>query len=156
MKSLAVGGLLLIPYVLMFAGLYVLAHKFEFKNFSPEWWKLVGKGLVYIGLISVGGYLISLIPWPYGFQKPFKNPFEALRMMANISVSIKVLFDGSIIWSNKLPWYYISMNIFYTVPLILLAGFALTPLLYPFYRRKVKPSFIFFLYFGSISKIFHK
>ncbi len=145
--SIRIGGLLLIPYVLMFAGLYVLATRFEFKTFSTAWFRMVWKGLIYLALISLGGYLISLIPWPFGFQKPFKNPFEALRMMANISVAIKVLFDGSIIWSNKLPWYYISMNILYTVPVVLLAGFFLNALLYPFYKKKIKTIFIFFLYF---------
>jgi tetratricopeptide (TPR) repeat protein len=148
--SIRIGGLLLIPYVFMFAGLYVLMNRFEFKVFSNQWLSMVWKGLVYLFLIALGGYLISLIPWPYGFQKPFKNPFEALRMMANISVSIKVLFDGSIIWSNKLPWYYISMNILYTVPVALLAGFVLNAMLYPFYKKQIKPLFIFFLYFVVI------
>jgi len=123
--SIRIGGLLLIPYILMFAGLYALVRRFEFRVFSTEWFRMVGRGLLYLGLISLGGYLISLIPWPYGFQKPFKNPFEALRMMSNISVSIKVLFNGMIHWSNRLPWYYISMNILYTVPVVLLAGFLL-------------------------------
>jgi len=148
--SIRIGGLLLVPYVLMFAGLYVLVNRFEFKLLSTAWFKMVWKGLIYLALISLGGYLISLIPWPYGFQKPFKNPFEALRMMANISVAIKVLFDGSIIWSNRLPWHYIAMNILYTVPVVLLAGFVLNALLYPFYRKEVKPIYIFFLYFVVI------
>jgi tetratricopeptide (TPR) repeat protein len=145
--SIRIGGLLLVPYVMMFAGLYVLFTKFEFRRWSKEWYNMVGRGLIYLGIIAVGGYLISLIPWPYGFQKPFKNPFEALRMMANISVAIKVLFDGDIIWSNRLPWYYISKNILYTVPVITLGGFALGALLYPFYKKEIKPLFIFFLFF---------
>jgi tetratricopeptide (TPR) repeat protein len=145
--SIRIGGLLLIPYVFMFAGLYVLFTRFEFKLFSADWFRMVWKGLIYLGLISVTGYLISLIPWPYGFQKPFKNPFEALRMMANISVAIKVLFNGTIYWSNKLPWYYISMNILYTVPVVLLSGFFLSALLYPFYRKQVRSIFMFFLFF---------
>ncbi len=145
--SIRIGGLLLVPYLLMFAGLYVLFTRFGFKTFSTDWFRMVWRGLLYLGGISVGGYLISLIPWPYGFQKPFKNPFEALRTMENISVAIKVLFNGHIYWSNKLPWYYISLNILYTVPVALLAGFLLNIPLYPFYRKQVRPMFIFFLFF---------
>jgi tetratricopeptide (TPR) repeat protein len=148
--SIRIGGLLLIPYLVMFAGLYVLFNRFGFKSFSPEWYRMVGRGLIYLGIISIGGYLISLIPWPYGLQKPFKNPFEALRMMANISVAIKVLFDGSIIWSNKLPWYYISTNILYTVPVVLLLGFILNALLYPFWKKDINPLLLFFLFFVVI------
>ncbi|MFC2115174.1 tetratricopeptide repeat protein [Bacteroidota bacterium] len=151
--SIRIGGLLLIPYVFMFAGLYVLITRFEFKLFSAQWFSMVMKGLMYLAVISLAGYLVSLIPWPYGFQKPFKNPFEALRMMSNISVSIKVLFDGAIHWSNKLPWYYISMNILYTVPVILLSGFLLSALLFPFYKKNIKPVFIFFLFFVVVFPI---
>ena len=145
--SIRIGGLLLVPYLFMFAGLYVLLIRFGFKTFSGDWFRMVWRGLLYLGIISVGGYLISLIPWPYGLQKPFKNPFQALRMMENITVAIKVLFNGSIYWSNRLPWYYISMNILYTVPVALLAGFLLNIPLYPFYRKQVRPIFIFFLFF---------
>lgn len=145
--SIRIGGLLLIPYVGMFAGLYVLFNPFAFKRFSKEWYRLVYRGLMFLSVIALGGYLISLIPWPYGFQKPFKNPFEALKMMSNISVAIRVLFDGDIIWSNRLPWQYISLNIFYTVPVVILAGFLINPILGPFYRKDIKPLFIFFLFF---------
>ena len=148
--SIRIGGLMLIPYILMFAGLYTWLHKWEFKRFSKPWLKMAWKGLLYLLAISISAYVISLIPWPYGLQKPLKNPFEALSVMSNISVSIRVLFDGAIHWSNKLPWYYISMNILFTVPIVLLAGFGLNAFLFPFYRNRLKPIFIFFLYFVVI------
>ena len=151
--SIRIGGLLLIPYVFMFAGLYAWFHKFEFKRFSREWLKMVWKGLLYMAAISVAAYVISLIPWPYGLQKPLKNPLEALSVMSNISVAIRVLFNGAIHWSNMLPWYYISMNIIYTVPVVLLVGFMLNIFLLPFYRKRLQPVFSFFLYFVVIFPI---
>jgi tetratricopeptide (TPR) repeat protein len=148
--SIRIGGLMLIPYIFMFAGLYVWFNKWEFKRFSKSWLSMVWKGLIYLLIISISAYFISLIPWPYGFQKPLKNPFEALSLMSNISVSIRVLFDGAIHWSNMLPWYYISMNILYSVPIILIVGFVLNAFLFPLYRNRIQPVFMFLLYFVVI------
>lgn len=148
--SIRIGGLLLIPYAFFFAGLYLLFHKWEFNILSRTGYLFIRKGIVYLVLISVSGYFLSLLPWPYGLQHPLKNPFEALNLMSNISVAIRVLFNGDIIWSNKLPWYYISMYILYTVPVIILLGFGLNLLVYKVYRNHFKPVFIFFLYFSVI------
>lgn len=148
--SIRIGGLMLIPYIFMFAGLYVWFRKRETRRFSPDWFRMVRKGTVFLVAISVSAYVLSLIPWPYGLQNPIKNPFESLSVMSNISVAIRVLFDGNIHWSNRLPWYYISMNILYTVPVLLLAGFILNAFLFPLYRKRIQPIFIFFLYFVVI------
>jgi tetratricopeptide (TPR) repeat protein len=148
--SIRIGGLLLIPYTFFFAGLYVIFHKWEFKLFSREGYLFIRKGLIFLVIISLSGYFLSLLPWPYGLQRPVKNPFEALKLMSNISVAIRVLFNGNIIWSNKLPWYYISMNILYTVPVIILLGFILNPAVYRIYQKHFQTIFMFFLYFSVI------
>ncbi len=148
--SIRIGGLLLIPYAFFFAGLYLIFHKWEFKILTRKGYLFIRKGIIYLVIISISGYLLSLLPWPYGLQHPFKNPFEALKLMSNISVSIRVLFNGDIIWSNKLPWYYISMYILYSVPVIILLGFGLNLLVYKVYRTQFRPIFIFFLYFSVI------
>jgi len=148
--SIRIGGLLLIPYAFFFAGLYLISHKWEFKLFSNEGLVLIRKGIIYLVLITVSSYFLSLLLWPYGLQQPLKNPFEALRMMANISVAIRVLFDGAIHWSNQLPWYYISMNILFTVPVVILAGFFLNLFNINTYKKHFKPLFAFFLFFAAI------
>jgi tetratricopeptide (TPR) repeat protein len=151
--SIRIGGLMLIPYIFAFAGLYVLAKKWEYSIFSGNYLRFIWKGTLYLVIISVVAYLLSLLVWPYGFQKPLKNPFEALRMMSNITVSIRVLFDGAIHWSNRLPWYYISKYILYTVPVVILAGFLLNAFLSGFYRKQFKPVYTFFLYFAVVFPI---
>jgi len=148
--SIRIGGLLLIPYTFLFAGLYVIFHKWEFKLFSREGYLFIRKGFIFLVIMSLSGYFLSLLPWPYGLQHPIKNPFEALRLMSNISVAIRVLFNGDIIWSNNLPWYYISMNILYTVPVITLLGFFLNPAVYRIYQKHSRTIFMFFLYFSVI------
>jgi len=148
--SIRIGGLMLIPYAIAFAGLYLLVTRWKFKLFSPEYLKFVWKGLVYLVIISLAGYLLSLLVWPYGIKKPFANPFEALRMMSNITVSIRVLFDGDIHWSNMLPWYYLLKNIMFTVPVIILLGFIANAFLYRISRKQYKAVYTFFLYFSVL------
>ena len=148
--SIRIGGLLLIPYAFFFAGLYVIVHKWDFQIFSRQGYLFIRKGIIYLVIISLSGYFLSLLPWPYGLQQPLKNPFEALKVMSNIGVAIRVLFNGDIIWSNSLPWYYISMFILFTVPVIILLGFGFNLLVYNVYRKQLRPIFIFFLYFSVI------
>jgi tetratricopeptide (TPR) repeat protein len=111
---------------------------------------MIRKGLIALIVISVAAYILALLSWPFGLQKPIQNPLEAFRLMANISVAIRVLFNGEIFWSNKLPWYYYSIYIFYTVPVLILIGFFTNILVYRVYRKFLKPVFVFFLFFAVL------
>ncbi len=153
--SIRIGGLLLIPYAFFFAGLYFLFKKWDFKFFTKKNYLLLRKGLIYLIIISITGFFISLLPWPYGLEKPLENPFNALKMMSNISVAIRVLFNGDIHWSNMLPWYYIPMNIFFTVPVIILLGFLLNLFIIIAKIKTPKAIFQYFLYFAVIFPIIY-
>jgi tetratricopeptide (TPR) repeat protein len=148
--SIRIGGLILIPYAFFFAGLYLLVNKWDFKLLSRDGYLLMRNGLMLLIIISIAAFFISLIPWPYGLTSPFKNTMEAFKLMANITVALRVLFNGEIFWSNKLPWYYYLMYIFYTVPVLILAGFLFNVFFYNIYRRYIKPVFLFFLFFAAI------
>lgn len=148
--SIRIGGLILIPYAFFFAGLYLLVNKWDFKLFSRNGYLMIRKGLIVLIVISIAAFILSLLSWPYGLQKPFKNPLEALHLMSNITVALRVLFNGEIFWSNKLPSYYYAMYIIYTVPILILIGFFTNIFVYKIYRKFLKPSFIFFLFFAVI------
>jgi tetratricopeptide (TPR) repeat protein len=148
--SIRIGGLILIPYAFFFAGLYMLVNKWDFKLFSRDGYLMIRNGLMLLIIISIAAFFLSLLPWPYGLRSPFKNTMEAFKLMANITVALRVLFDGKIVWSNRLPWDYYSIYIFYTVPVLILAGFLLNVFVYRIYRRYIKPVFLFFLFFAAI------
>jgi tetratricopeptide (TPR) repeat protein len=148
--SIRVGGLILIPYLFMFSGLYLLIMRWPWKFFSKPYLKFVGTGVAYLSLISLSGYFLSLLPWPYALQDPLKNPFEAMKMMANIDVALRVMFEGVIIWSDKLPWYYISKNILLSVPIIILFLFPVMVFRFLKFREKQDRFWIFALYFITI------
>lgn len=121
-NGIRIGGLLLIPYLFMFSGLYLLLHKWPWKFFSAGWWKFAMKGLVTLVMISVAGYLLSLLTWPYALQDIINHPIQSFKVMTNIQVSIRVLYNGALHWSDHLPWHYIPVNILISVPVLILLG----------------------------------
>ncbi len=153
--SIRIGGLLLIPYLFMFSGLYLLIKRWPWKTFSKRYFSFAGKGLVYILVISVAGYFLSILPWPYALQDPLNNPFNALRMMANITVSLRVMFEGNIIWSDALPWYYVPKNMFITIPVIIWIFFVLTFLFFFRKKKEIHNYWLFTLYFVTIFPILY-
>ncbi len=142
--SIRIGGLLLIPYIFLFSGLYMLFFRMPWKNFTKPWFRLAWKGILVLTGISVLSFFLSILPWPYALQKPLKNPFEAMKIMENITVALRVMFDGKIIWSDNLPAVYIPKSIILSIPLIVIAGFAAAFL---FIRKNRNAFWIFFLLF---------
>jgi tetratricopeptide (TPR) repeat protein len=148
-NGIRIGGLLLVPYLFLFAGLYLLVRKWPWKFFSALWWRYALKGLLTLVLISMAGYLLSLLTWPYALQDIINHPIQAFKVMTNIQVSIRVLYDGLILWSDSLPWHYIPQNIMISVPVIILLGFIAS--LYTWYtRRKDKQAFFYFMLWFTV------
>lgn len=114
-----IGGLLLIAYLVLFIGVYAVLTK-QLKNV------LTLKIVKQIFFVSLGGYLIAILFWPYAQQGIIEKPLEALKVMSNFFVNIGLLYDGKKIFSNQVPWYYIPRYILYTAPIIVLAGFAIS------------------------------
>jgi tetratricopeptide (TPR) repeat protein len=148
-NGIRIGGLLLVPYLFLFAGLYLLVRKWPWKFFSAQWWRFALKGLLTLVLISMAGYLFSLLTWPYALQDIINHPIQAFKVMTNIQVSIRVLYDGLIHWSDSLPWHYIPLNIMISVPVIILLGWVAS--LYTWYcNRKEKQAYFYFMLWFTV------
>ncbi len=145
--SIRIGGLLLIPYVFMFSGLYLLFVPLTWKVLSKPWLNLAGKGILLLTGVSVIAFFLSILPWPYALESPLKNPFTAMKMMENITVALRVMFEGKIIWSDNLPSHYIPKSILLSIPLMVMAGFVLALV---FVRRNRNLFWIFLLFFVVI------
>lgn len=152
-NGIRIGGLLLIPYLFMFGGLYLIFRKWPWKFFSAGWWKFAFRGLSSLLLISLAGYLLSLLTWPYALQDIINHPAKAFKVMTDIQVSIKVVYDGIIHWSDHLPWHYIPKNILFTVPVIVLLGWFLSPLAWFTDRKKGNGYWYFMLWFTILFPI---
>jgi tetratricopeptide (TPR) repeat protein len=127
--SVRSGGFILFAYL----GLSVLIF-FIWKPFyliqnvstKPVFARLIGQGATILAI----GYFGGLLFWPYALQDIFVHPFESLRVMEHYKVSIRQVFQGELLWSTQLPWYYLPKWIMISTPLFLLTGFVLFSISY--------------------------
>ncbi len=120
--SIRIGGLLLIAYLVMFAGLYwlYLTRKNGLKNSLKEGFSLLKN----IGVVGALAYLIGIIIWPYALQSPLSNPLKSLSGFEKFSlVHIWELFEGKRYYMKDFPWYYVPKSIAITAPLFIILGF---------------------------------
>lgn len=92
--GIRIGGLLLIPYIFLFYGIFMLMHlglgglldfsKFKENSTSPSF--------KFVLLAAVIGYFSSLLFWPYGLVSPFSHPLEALNVAKKFPANITILF----------------------------------------------------------------
>ena len=113
--SIRPGGLLLIAYMWLFAGLrYIQLYKTDFRKLMQE-----AIPLLYITFTS---YFAGLLFWPYALENPVWHPIQSSIVMTDYYVTIRQLFEGILYWSDQLPWYYLIKYIAITIPLVVIAG----------------------------------
>jgi len=162
--SIRIGGLILFGYFGLF-GLIYLIHSFaenkrqlklsNKKNIAVADYisgKMIGRMLV-MGLgICVVGYFAGLLLWPYAMLSPIKNPMEAFSAMSSFDTALRQLFEGSLQWSDVLPWYYTPKYIFMTIPIAVIVGLVL--FFVCCWRKKEDRFWAFFVFFTFFFPVF--
>ncbi|KAF0247580.1 MAG: hypothetical protein FD167_3020 [bacterium] len=120
------GGILLIPYIGLFFLIKNLYSYLEGEYTSKkELFEQIKRGVLPLGLTVLGGYIGSLLFWPYALLNPITVPIKALKLLSNIYFFDSYgLFDGKWIHRWEIPWYYIPKWIILFIslaPLVLLA-----------------------------------
>lgn len=116
------GGLVLIPVILFFSFLNWLNYFLHSFREIKTW--INGSILLACLLASLLlGYLLGVLYWPFALQDIVHNPLKALSMMTHYEVSIRTVFNGHWLWSEKLPWFYGLKWILISSPLVILLGF---------------------------------
>jgi 4-amino-4-deoxy-L-arabinose transferase-like glycosyltransferase len=69
-------------------------------------------------LVFVISWIVMILFWPWAHQNPIVHPYKAIRMAAHFSEIYTVLFNGKLLLSNQLPFYYFPFMLFITLPLI--------------------------------------
>ena len=147
--SIRVGGLLVFPYLGLFVGAaYLFLPHLRANIFGSDTLK-VAKNLAFVVL---GGYILGIITWPYALESPFKNPLLALGEMEKFATSIRILFEGNLIWSNNVPWYYIPKWFAISAPLFIFVGIGVAAAMW-FFNYK-KPYFNLFMMILGFAAIF--
>lgn len=156
--SIRVGGILLLPYVVMLAGL-MFAEKFGWKKTLSLKPVMQNKGFVLTPLfMGVAGFFLSLQFWPYALQAPIGNTFTALEELTNIKNSMSQLFEGHNVFSNNLPWHYIPKFVLITIPIAVIAGFIVSflPMLKDLIKGKYVGPFIMFTAVFPVAYLIYK
>ena len=98
------------------------------------------------------GYFAGLLIWPYAWQAPIDNVKESYGAMSQFAIAIRQVFEGEMLWSDKLPWYYTPKFILMTIPIAVIIGF----LLYPFFGgfKKEKRLETIMVYFTFLFPVF--
>ncbi len=117
--SIRPAGLLIIIYLWMFALIRMLQlYGFNIKKIWQESTPLL--------FISFTGYFAGLLFWPYALENPLWHPIESTIVMTNYYITIRQLFEGTLYWSDQLPWYYLIKYIAITIPIAVITGIALS------------------------------
>lgn len=160
--SVRVGGLILFGYFGLLGFIYLIldwkkAHDIKKTasttlNTSKPYYKKAGRMLIMGLLICIVSYFAGLLLWPYAMQSPIKHVIESYAQMSQFAVSLRQNFEGNLIWSDLLPWYYIPKFILITTPLIIIIGILLFFIFC--WRQKEQRLNAFFIFFTFFFPIF--
>jgi hypothetical protein len=153
--SIRIGGLLLIAYIAMFSGLYFLFSSNLKALFAQDNLLRLRRLATYLLIIFILGYVMGILLWPYGISDPVKNPLYALKSMTNFGINLRQLFEGELIWSNEVPWYYSLKYILISTPFVIVAGFVLSIFLTIQLRKHYNLLFVFYLFFAFLFPIIY-
>lgn len=92
------------------------------QKFTPSFGKLFIRMLWMAALICVVAYFLGILLWPYALKGPVKNVIESYGAMAHFEQLIRQLFEGTFIYSDALPWYYLPKLIILTTPIAVFIG----------------------------------
>jgi len=107
-----IGGLLLLAYLAMAAGIYAMLAARSRRAIS---------GLVRFALgVTAIAWTTMLIFWPWAQVKPFTRPFEALSRFTHYPWYGSVLFDGHLVKATHEPRTYIIRWLSITLPELIL------------------------------------
>ncbi len=107
----------------------------------------VGKAVVAAVAVCLAGFFSGLLLWPYAMQDPVHNSIESFKLMSQFDVQLRQLFEGTMVMSSNLPWYYTPKFMLMTIPLAVMIGW----LLYPFFgafkkERRIDSIMIYFCF----------
>ena len=146
--AIRVGGILLIPYLVVFAGItYIVKQWFQNEKVALKTWV---KPLL---IVSVCGYLAGSIFWPYGQKNPISNPLTALHEMSNFKISLAQLWEGSKVASNELPANFLTKSFLISNSYVLIIGLLLMAVFVFKLRKQPMASSIYFVLFTGIFPI---
>ena len=144
-------GYLLFAYLVLFLIIYhIIINK---KNsLSKNGFKIIGRYILYVAAVGLVTFGICIALWPYIMSSPIKTTMKIFTEMSQYSIAIRQLFEGSLQWSDVLPWYYTPKYIFMTIPIAVIVGLVL--FFVCCWRKKEDRFWAFFVFFTFFFPVF--
>ncbi|GHT20175.1 hypothetical protein AGMMS4957_06280 [Bacteroidia bacterium] len=116
------GGFLFFAYFGLFVLVYYLMVNKPRQYFSKSNIAILKKIFVQAAVASGAMLVVMFILWPYALRDPLHNIVDALKAMSNHPGAYSQVFEGKLLFSQDLPWYYCIKNICITSPIVVLMG----------------------------------
>ena len=142
------GGLLLIGYLGLFAGLDFLI-KYGVGGLTKQANQVARYAWIVTG-VTVSAYLLAVLAWPAALADPLGHPFRALSEFSQLGIKIRLLFQGENVMSDKTPWYYPVTWIVKTIPFSVLSALVALPLMIPIFLRRFQALPVLLTVFGAL------
>ncbi len=149
-----VGGLLLIGYFGVFGIVYLLLRWIELrkekkqKELKPIFYRLLAYGIC----ISLVGFIVGILLWPYALVSPYAHVKSTFQDMSHWGVIIRHVYEGKMNWSDLNPWYYLPKYILITSPIAVILGACVYPLFGGL--KRINWFNFFVVYFAFIFPVF--
>ncbi len=117
--SIRATGLLLICYLFFF---FITSLIFSILQKERPGEKEEGKTFVILLFVAVAAFFMSILLWPYALEDPIKNVIGSYRVMAHFPSTFRQIFEGNVMWSDHMPWYYILKSMAVTIPIVVTVG----------------------------------
>lgn len=139
--STRIGGLIVVGYMGLWGLLWLIR---DGKSVGGQG---VAKVIVTSVAVCATGFFGGLLLWPYALQNPVQNSMEAFRLMSQFDVQLRQLFEGTMMMSSELPWYYTPKFIIMTIPLAVIIGWLIYPFVGAFGKeRRMESIMIYFTF----------
>ena len=145
-----IGGLIVVGYMGLWGLLWLI------RNGKQVGGATVGKAVLAALLVCLVGFFGGLRLWPYALQAPVHNSLESFRLMSQFNISLRQLFEGEMLMSSQLPWYYTPKFMLLTIPLAVLVGWVLYPFFGAFRReRRLESIMLYFCFLFPVAWIMY-
>ncbi|MBQ9587914.1 MAG: tetratricopeptide repeat protein [Bacteroidales bacterium] len=143
-----IGGLIAVGYMGLWGLLWLVRYR---KGLDG---RVVGKVLLAALLVVSTGFFAGLRLWPFALQAPIHNSIESFKLMSQFDVQLRQLFEGEMVMSSNLPWYYTPKFMLMTIPVAVMVGW----LIYPFFgafgkERRLESVMLYFCFLFPVAWI---
>jgi len=139
-----VGGYLLFAYLGLFILVYYLIVNKPKEYFSKKNFAIIRRLFFCYTGILIGAFLLTIPLWPFIMRAPINNTVKSFTDLSQYAIGIRQLFEGSLQWSDMLPWHYTPKFILITIPIAVIIGWVL---FFTFIWKDKKNYFNYFIIF---------